>query len=224
MKKLSLILALAVITCGARADEQAPEQRLLKLDEGVWIAFYDLPSRRFRSIRDAFVRRNFDAVSRDLEITVGFLRIETDRAVPELAPVMNDVANSLEAIASQLPATTVTVSSLDAIFARTHWLLSQHYFTLALESRESEMHRNAGRYLNATAHHLERAVLWSDARISSDVVKSLESIRDMSARLENSDRPERVYRDRPLRLTARTLTAIGEHLDRRVWIEDSLPQ
>lgn len=222
MRQISLILALAIMACGARA--QVPEQRLLMLDEGVWIAFYDLPSRRFRSIRDAFVRGNFESVSRDLEVTIGFLRIEAERAVAELQPVMGDVVTSLEAISSQLPDASVTVSRLDAIFARTHWLLSQHYLSLALEARESGMHRNAGRYLNATAHHLERAVMWSDARISSDIYKSLESIRAMSARLAGGESPERVYRDRPLRLTARVLVAIGAHLDRRVWIEDSLPE
>ena len=113
---------------------------------------------------------------------------------------------------------------LDAEFARAHWLLSQHYLILALQSQYDQRYRTAGDYLWATAHHLERTVLWSDARVDGEVLSSLKSIRNMAGRLRNSKRPERAYRERPIKRAAVTLIAIGQRLDRKVWIEDVLEE
>jgi hypothetical protein len=206
------------------AHGQAPERSPLVLDDSVWVTFYDLPSRRFRSIRDAFVRRDFDAVQRDLETTLGFIRIEAERAVDELAPAFADNIGRLERLRTNLEGPDVTISHLDAAFAQSHWVLAQHYLVQAIESRDGGHHRNAGRYLVASAHHLERAVLWSNARITGDVVESLEDIRDMASRLAQGENPDRVYRDRPLRLAGRTMREIGEHIDRQVRIEPLLPE
>ena len=77
-----------------------------------------------------------------------------------------------------------------------------------------QRHRDAGNYLWATAHHLERCILWSDSRVDRDTVRALDSLRSMAAALRDSASPERVYRDRPIRLAARTLMAAGESLQR----------
>lgn len=219
MKKFLAIITLGMVVGGAVAQD-LPDQRLVVLDEDVWVTFYDLPSRRFRSIRDAFVRRDFQSVSRDLDITIGFLSVEANRAAPELKPAISEVVKQLQDVRGRLSDTSLSVGQLDAIFARAHWLLSQQYLLLAMQARDLMLYRNAGRYLYATAHHLERAVLWSNARISRDVVNSLDSIRDMASKLQNSDSPERVFKDRPVRLTTKTLIEIGEQIDRRVRIEN----
>ena len=218
------ILTLLALTCGAALADNEPEQPLIVLDEDVWVTFYDLPSRRFRSIRDAFLRRDFDTVSRDLDTTISFLQVESDRSVAELTPAFESILSKMGVIRSNLADPTVTIAQFDVVFARTHWLLSQHYFVSAQQSRELGLHRNAGRYLSATAHHLERAVLWSNARISRDIVNSLESIRNMAARLQRGEAPDKVYRDKPLKLTSRTLIAVGEHIDRELRIEELLPE
>jgi hypothetical protein len=215
-----LLVALPVIA--AAQDRQG--QPLVTLSEDVWVTFYDLPSRRFRSIRDAFVRRDFDSVSRDLGTTIGFLTVEADRAVPELKPALEEVLAQFVSIRERLPDTAVSVGQLDTAFARTHWLLAQHYFVRAMQARELAAHRNAGANLIATTHHLERAVLWSDARITRKVVKSLDSVRDMASKLLDGESPERVYRNRPLRLMGETITEVGQQLDRRVRIEGLIPK
>lgn len=204
------------------AGEPTDDQALFVLDETVWATFYDLPSRRFRSIRDAFIRKDFEAAARDLQVSIGFMSIEAGRAISELNAPLTDNVAQLANLRARMREPAVSVGDLDAPFARAHWLLAQHYLVLAMQSRDAKKHKSAGRYLWATAHHLERAVLWSDARIDRSVVNALESSRRMASELQTSDRPERVYRDRPIAATARTLIRIGAHLERKVWVEESL--
>ena len=176
-----------------------------------------------RSIRDQFVRRNFEGAGRDMDVAIGFLRVERDRAIPALQSPLDAVIEQLGQFRASLEEPTVTVTQLDGTFGRAHWLLAQHYLVLALQARDQARHVNAGHYLWATAHHLERSVLWSGARIDKRVVRALDSIRVMAGKLQAGERPSRVYRDRPIVLTARTLLDIGEHLDRQVRIKDELP-
>lgn len=135
---------------------------------------------------------------------------------------MSEAVATLESIRENIRTAAISSSDLDSAFARVHWLLAQHYLVLAIDSRDAAQHKNAGRYLWATAHHLERAVLWSDARIDRSVLNALESSREMGTALQTSNRPERVYRDRPMAATAKTLVEIGEHLNRPVWVQKSL--
>lgn len=206
----------------ASADEHRGNQPLFTLDENVWATFYDLPSRRFRSIRDAFVRRDFEAAEHDLQVSIGFLSIEAGRSVVPLNAPLTEVIDQLEAIRADIRGQSITTSDLDAAFARAHWLLAQHFLVLALQARDAKQHANAGRYLWATAHHLERAVLWSDARIDRSLVNALDATREMGTGLQSSKNPERVYRDKPIAATAKVLIRIGEHLNRKVWISESL--
>ena len=57
----SLLATIALSTHALAARE--PVQPLVSVDENLWVTFYDLPSRRFRDVRAAFVRRDFKAVS-----------------------------------------------------------------------------------------------------------------------------------------------------------------
>jgi hypothetical protein len=66
---------------------------------------------------------------------------------------------------------------------------------------------------------LERAVLWSDARIDRATVNALDAVRQMGAGLQSSPNPERIYRQKPVAAAAKTLVKIGEHLNRKVWIQ-----
>ena len=223
MKTLLLVATLSLLTLIAVAQE-TQSQQMVVLDEDVWVTFYDLPSRRFRSIRDAFVRRDFQAVSRDLDTTISFFSIEADRAAPELKPALTELLERMQFVRGNLSDTSLNVSQLDAMFARAHWLLSQQYLVHAIQAKNSGSHKTAGRYLFATAHHLERAVLWSNERVSRDVVKSLDSIRDLAGRLQSSDTPERIFKDKPIVLTSKTLIKVGQQIDRRVRIAELMPK
>ena len=222
MKVLGAVLVVFLLTASL-TPSAAQEQRLV-LDEDVWVTFYDLPSRRFRNIRDAYLRRDFASVSRDINVASSYLAVETERARPELQGALGEVTRRLQEIGDGLPDSFVSIEQLDNVFGRAHWLLSQHFFVLSMQSRDAAEHRTAGLYLAATAHHMERSVLWSEARINRDILRSLEGIREMAGRLQESRRPERVYRDEPLRLAARTLRSIGNHLDRRLRIEPVMPK
>lgn len=211
-----------VIAIGASVPRAATadDVRLLSLDEEVWVAFYDLPSRRFRSIRDSFVQGDSESAKRDIDASLSFLKVEADRAMPELKPAFEGVMDRFAAIRDGLDSTRITASDLDAVFARAHWLLTQQYFVQALRSRDGERHRQAGHYLWATAHHLERCIVWSNARVDRRMVLALDSLRGMAARLRDEPDPQRVYRERPIRLAAQTIVQIGDHLDRNLRIRN----
>jgi len=220
---LAVALAAAlVVSTLARADEAIGDRQLFELDEGSWAMFYDLPSRRFRANRDAFVRRDSQMAERDIAVSIGFMSIELDRTAENLRAPMADSVNRLKEIQLNLANTSLSAGDLDSVFARTHWLLAQHYLILSRRARDAERPQTAGRYLWATAHHLERTVLWSDVPVDRSLAKLLDSIREMGAELQSTARPESVYRDKPIVLTAKTLTEVGEYLDRRVWISANL--
>lgn len=206
------------LTPVSRAENQTDVLNLFSMDENVWATFYDLPSRRFRAIRDAFIGKEFDTATRDLQVSIGFLSVEAARADPTLYKPLNENIERLEYLRLNIREQSVSVGDLDSAFARAHWLLAQHYLVLAMHSRDKQQHKNAGQYLWATAHHLERAVLWSDARVDRSIVAALDSTREMGSQLQRSVKPEDVYRDKPIASTAKTLARIGEHLNRKVWV------
>lgn len=208
-----LVAGLCVYT-GAAADEQ--DQPLLEIQEDQWVVFYDVPSRRFREIRDAFVRRRFDAASQDLLISASYLSIEADRAIPALAERLAEVSARMTFIAENINDSTITLAGLDPLFGRAHWLLAQHYLIMAKRSRDAGRHRNAGRYLWATTHHLERTVLWSDARISRDLLKALDGLREMAQALQDPEKATQAYRRKPIVTADKVLRDLGKYLDRPV--------
>lgn len=67
LKSLFVALPFTAVTSAA----QESKQRLVTMDEDVCITFYDLPSRRFHDIRNAFVNLQFPAVARDMSVTAG---------------------------------------------------------------------------------------------------------------------------------------------------------
>lgn len=219
MKKLPAFLLILLIATATAQAQPADDPPLFTLDEQVWVLFYDLPSRRFRAIRDAFVSRRFESAQSDLLVSEGFMRAEIGRANASLVAPMGEVADTLHQIAEDIDSPRLTVRDLDPAFARAHWLLGQHYLSLATNSRDSGRHRSAGNYLWATAHHLERAVLWSDARITRQLQKSLDGMREMADALRSGGDPQRIYRDKPIDNAGRILVELGQFLDRKVWVE-----
>lgn len=221
MRKILLGVLLAVMASPVSSQPAAGDPPLFSLDEQTWVLFYDLPSRRFRAIRDAFVQRNFDSAARDLRISAGFIGAERERTAPALAGPLSEVVARLGELADAIDSPGTTTAEFDAAFSRAHWLLAQHYLVLTERARDDKRHRAAGNYLWATAHHMERCVLWSNASLTRALVRDIERLRDMADALRESDKPERVYRDKPIASAARTLVAIGEFLNRKVWVAPS---
>ena len=221
MKVFTVFVCFLLLVSATLAQTEGNPRSDITLDEDVWVLFYDLPSRRFRNVRDAFVRRNWPLARRDLEASAGFLRTELARADETLVKPLKEVIRRIEMIAENIETPSVSGSDLDAAFARAHWLLAQHYLLLSEAARDSGDSRSTGNYLWATAHHLERCVLWSDARLTRRQLTSLEKLRDMAGRLRYTDDPASVYKSRPLASARKTLREIGEHLERRVWLPDN---
>ncbi len=212
-----LVLSICLLIASASVIGATDNNRAdIALDEDVWVLFYDLPSRRFRNVRDAFVRRNWSLARRDLEASAGFLRAELARADATLITPLTEVIARLETVAEKIESPSVSGSDLDAVFARAHWLLAQHYLLLSEAATDSGDSRRTGTYLWATAHHLERCVLWSDARMTRRQLTSLESLRHIADRLRETDDPDSVYRSRPIAKARKTIHEIGVFLDRRV--------
>ncbi|NQV86949.1 MAG: hypothetical protein HQ492_07730 [Woeseiaceae bacterium] len=92
----------------------------------------------------------------------------------------------------------VTLASFDALFGRAHWLLAQHYVDMAKRSRDSQQYRNEGLYLWATIHHMERAVLWSNARMDRNLNKTLEELREFATDLRDPKLAGQVLRNKPV--------------------------
>jgi len=185
----------------------------------VWVLFYDVPSRRFQRSRDAFVRRNWDAVSADLAVSAGFIRAEASRSVDDLVFPLENVADRLDEIAENIRSSQLAGSDLDAVFARSHWLLAQHYLELSILARDRGNNRSAGSYLWATAHHMERTVLWSNARLSRAQVRALDRLRELAEQLRDGGDTVKVYKEKPIALARKTLKNLGDFMDRKVRIK-----
>lgn len=213
--KLLGLLALLALSNHTLADIN-PKQPLVTMDENLWITFYDLPSRRFRAIRSDFVRREFETAASNLVSSAIYLMVEADRAIPALAERLEETSNQLTWIAGHVGDTNVTLADLDALFGRAHWLLAQHYLDMAKRSRDMQQYQNEGLYLWATIHHLERAILWSNARIDRDLHKTLEGLRDLASRLQNPELATKAHQMKPLVRAEKTLRQLGGQIDRPV--------
>ncbi len=209
------LLVVCALTAGPITANE-PDQPLVTMDENLWVAFYDVPSRRFRDIRTAFMQRNFAAAASDLGTSASYLRIEADRAIQELSVRLNEVAGRMTWVADNIEDMSVTVADLDALFGRAHWLLAQHYLDMARRARDRQRYRVEGRYLWATTHHLERAVLWSNARIDKRLFKTLEGLRELATRLQDDKEALKAHREKPLVQADRTLRELGKRIDRPV--------
>lgn len=214
-KKLIIFIAAMLATTPALSANNS-DQPVVTMQEDLWIAFYDVPSRRFRDIRGAFVRREFGKASADLDTSAVYLAVEAERAVPAIAARLNEVADRMMWISENTDDLSVTTADLDALFSRSHWLLAQHYLDMARRSRDSRRNRNAGLYLLATTHHLERAVLWSNSRISRDTHKTLENLRDLADRMQDEKLAADAYSDKPLVQAEKLLRKLGKTIDRPV--------
>lgn len=220
-KVVILIVALAITAPSLEATEADPP--VITMDENLWVAFYDVPSRRFRDLRAAFVRREFATASKDLATSASYLTIEANRALPAIAERLHEVANRMTWISEHIDDIDVTTSDLDSLFSRSHWLLAQHFLDMARRSRDNGQNRNAGLYLWATTHHLERAVLWSNSRITLDVQMTLENLRDLADQLQDEKRAAAASRDKPLVRADKLLRKLGKTIDRPVVLPASKP-
>jgi len=214
LKWMSLLAALVLSSHTLAADET--NQPLVMMDENLWVTFYDVPSRRFRDIRNAFVRQNFDTAAHDLVTSASYLKVEANRALPALAERLHDVSARMMWIAENVDHPSVTLADFDSLFGRAHWLLAQHYLDMARRSRDVQQYRNEGLYLWATTHHLERAVLWSNARIDRKLHKTLEGLRDLASRLQDVELAAKANKERPLVQAERTLRELGKQIDRPI--------
>ncbi|MDH3303695.1 MAG: hypothetical protein OEM50_01460 [Gammaproteobacteria bacterium] len=218
-----IVVMTVALTMMAPLSATEADPPVITIEENLWVAFYDVPSRRFRDIRNAFVRREFDRASKDLETSASYLVIEASRALPAIKERLNEVTNRMTWISEHIDDAKVTAADLDTLFSRSHWLLAQHFLDMARRSRDSGQHRNAGLYLWATTHHLERAVLWSNSRISRDVDKTLEDLRDLADRLQDEKLAAEANRDKPLLRADRLLRKLGKTIDRPVVLPAASP-
>ena len=215
---LTLVAVMGVysLLADAAATTSSNPRELFVPDGAMFVTFYDLPSRRFRSIRDAFIVRNFETASADLLVSENYLSIEATRADSALQPAFVTLIERLQQIRSQLLLPEITATDLDKVFARAHWLLSQHFLGLALIERDQGTYETASWYLIACAHHMERTVLWSNARINKNLETSLEQLYALANQLGKSPTNKWVKENRPIVSAARTLHSLGQHLDRRI--------
>lgn len=214
MYRLIVIFVALLGAHAAVADKSTPGQPVVVLDEDLWVTFYDLPSRRFRAIRAAIVNGDRTAAARDLQVTANYLSIEAERTTSVLQEPLADAVQRLRRLGES--ANSVTLSDLDTLYGRVHWLLAQHYLDKAKVARDARQNRNTGLYLLATTHHLERAVLWSNGKVDRDVQVTLENLRDLAARLQQQESFERAYKDKPVVRGERLLVKLGKQINRPV--------
>lgn len=214
-KCIPVVLMILLAMPLALIADEAPQAKVT-MDEDMWVVFYDVPSRRFRTIRADFVRRQFDNATTDLQTSASYLSIEAARAQPALATRLSEVSDRLTWIAENIRDSSVTGIELDAVFGRAHWLLAQHYLAMARQSRDGQNNRNAGLYLWATTHHIERAVLWSNARIDRKVQSTLEHLRELATDIQNENLAKKAYGEKPISRAEKLLRDLGTEIDRPV--------
>lgn len=216
--KLALISGILLLSSGVLlADERESKQPVVVLDEMLWVTFYDLPSRRFRDIRAALIRSDHRAVSLDLAASANFISVEADRASVVLQAPLRGIVARLRSLADQPQ--TITFNDLDSLFGRAHWLLSQHYLEMAKHARDLRHNRNTSLYLWATTHHMERALLWSNVPVGREEQKTLEMLRDIAGRLQDADKFEQAYREKPVIRAEQLLRKLGKQIDRPVLLQ-----
>lgn len=214
--KSLLLSILIVFGASAAYGQQDDAQSAVVLDENLWVAFYDLPSRRFRAIRTAILARNHEAAARDLSLTASYLSVEAARASVTFKAPLTDLVEQLRRMEAGVD--NVTLEELDAVISRTHWLLAQHYLGFAREARDARHGRNTSLYLWATTHHLERAILWSNSAVTREVHATLEGLQELADKLGDPETSERAYRERPIVRAENLLRKIGKQIDRRVYL------
>lgn len=217
--KWTSLIAVLVLSNPALAEDEA-NQPLVTMDENLWITFYDLPSRRFRDTRTAFMRQDFAVATNNLVTSASYLKVEANRALPVLAERLDEVSARMMWIAENVDHVSVTLADFDSLFGRAHWLLAQHYLDIAKRSRDKQQYRNEGLYLWATTHHIERAVLWSNARIDNDVHRTLEELRDLAGRLQDADTSAKANKNKPVIRAEKLLRKLGKQIDRPVVLPD----
>lgn len=212
--KTLLPLMLIFLGVSASYGQQGGSQSAVVLDENLWVTFYDLPSRRFRAIRAAVLTRDHQAAARDLSAAANYLSVEAERSAAVFQAPLRDVVNQLRRMESDVD--KVTLEDLDSLFGRAHWLLAQHYLGFARDARDARHNRNASLYLWATTHHIERAILWSNATVTREVHSTLEGLQKLAGELGNPETSARAYRERPIVRAENLLRKIGQQIDRRV--------
>ena len=207
------VVALSIaVAIPLRATAERPD---VVLDGDAWVVFYDIPSRRFRHILDGVVRRDLAAVQRDLETTIAFLDIETERATAELQAPLREVIDSLRDGLDAADLSRLDTTTLEATFARTHWLLAQHYLVSALALSDEGQARSSALHITATAHHLERAILWSGMPVTRAIASRFDALREVAATQRSSEPSSTLRSRRPVREATRLLIDVGNYLDRK---------
>lgn len=220
--RLTVVCFITLIVGLPANGEPVDRQRLFQIDESLWIVFYDLPSRRFRDIKDAYIRRDLSSARRDLATSANYLRIEAARS--PIARALTDAATELDAMAAELDPLDTDPADPDARFANVHWLLSQHFLALAIDARDDNRHMDAGWYLTAVAHHLERTALWSEVAVDRKLIVAVDGLREQANKLQNappSARKEELYKNRPMRNAVEVLQRLGKQIGKRSLISFS---
>lgn len=219
---LPWIFAIVVFMFAAGAQRAAAQDApTVTVDETVWLTFYDVPSRRFLEARRAIFRGDLDAARADLIISAGHLQVEAGRTTPDVGEGLMAVSERLLWLADNIEDERATPHEFEKQFGRAHWLLAQHYLENARQLRDLGQLRRAGQYLWATTHHLERAVLWSNARIDRKLHATLESLRDLAVRLQDPARAQKALNDRPIVKAENFLRELGRLIDRPVVMAES---
>ena len=151
MARWAMLVACVTAALGALGSELEQDPPVFQLDGDAFVVFYDLPSRRFHAIRQAFVRRELATVSQDASVSAEYMRIEAQRAHPAIREALQSASSRLLELGSDSGAGAVRVEQFDQVFARAHWLLAQHFLYLATQARKD------GRY--ARARHLPQRLL-----------------------------------------------------------------
>ncbi|MDX1500659.1 MAG: hypothetical protein R3176_12205 [Woeseiaceae bacterium] len=213
VKFIALVL-IALFSGSAAAEEHDTRRSAVVLDENVWVAFYDLPSRRFRDIYSAVVAGNRSAAAGDLGVAAAYLAIESDRAHAELVEPLGNAAAELRTLAAGIE--TATLAEFDRAFARAHWLLAQHFIAEARDARDARNGNATGLYLWAATHHIERTLLWSNERIARDVSRTIDELRDIGGRLQKGATVEAAFREKPVVRAEALLRKVARQVDRPV--------
>ncbi len=210
---LCLIAAFAFIFCcnpvySASASTSESKSTRFVMDGDTFIVFYDLPSRRFRALQQAFINQNTEQFDRDLEVTIQYLAAEKSRMDPRLQAPIDQTIESLRAFPST---SDLSLSDMQQHFARVHWLLAQHFLQIAHRQTQSTETAETWLYYTATAHHLERAVLWASLEIDKTLTANLDSLRAVTSATMHKRNKDK--RQRTLQRTAQTLKKLSTELE-----------
>ncbi len=167
------------LTVGAQVQSQAAGGQIVSVVPG------DKAERQFQEARENFLRKEYQEAAAGIHRGAAFLDQEAEQAAGEGKRVLLASSKELKQLADRERKGAVnSVQELTQAFARANRALAQYYQSKASESWARKAFSDAGRYLQAAAVSLERALGWADYRWEGETRETIAAAKTIGEKMK----------------------------------------